>query len=283
MPPVCPASAGAARWLLCQGVERGSGPQWRQDHLSLCTPPTQSATIGPPSPRDPSVEDLVLSVDEHESYMETTINLRLSAELTSLRKLLVSGFFVPINRITAPNLIHLSFETLLSSSGTTPQSILSMLQGCSQLETVLVNILSGGSRTPRSHAPVTLPKLRSVELGHGETAARLPLHLRFPPTVAVGFRDITGPRPWSRESIQHVLATIDIETVTLAHIQQKADLGFREVDTYLIRFEGLESLPSSKWVTGTPSALMGHCFRILHDSETSKPCSLWIAIHAMTS
>ena len=116
----------------------------------------------------------------------------------SLRKLPISGFFVLISRITTPSLAHLFLENMIScSSCTTEQSILDVLRRCSQLETVLVNILSGQSHTLQSSrcTPVTLPKLRNIELGYGEFEVGPILLLRFPSTVAAGFRDIAEPRP----------------------------------------------------------------------------------------
>ena len=187
----------------------------------------------------PFTKNLVLFVDEGQIHChEENATLDLQGDFTSIRRLSVSGFFVPINQITAPNLIHLSLEMTFSALETGERSALDMLRGCSQLETVLINIFSGGGDTLQSCTPVTLPKLRSIELGFGETYSGLIVFLRFPPTVAVGFRGISLADSWPHESIQHALAPIDIESITLAHIRHKADLGHGTGDTCLIRFEG---------------------------------------------
>ena len=155
----------------------------------------------------------------------------------SLTKLLVSGFFVPIDQIAAPNLIHLSLETMVSgSSRITVQSILNMLQWCPQLETILIYIFLDLSPVQESYTPVTLPKLHSIELGYAEIWSGLVIPLHFPPEVAAGFWGICSiDGTWPYESIQHVLATINIKSVTLAHIQHGQ---YREGNIYLICFEG---------------------------------------------
>ena len=190
----------------------------------------------------PSVEDIVLFVDEDPKDSERVATVEIQAGSMSLRRLLVSGIFVPPSQITAPNLTHLSLEKMIySSSEITEQSIWNMLQRCSQLETILINIISSCSDPLQTYTPFALPKLRSIELGYGEVEAGLVLPLRFPPTVAVGFRGISAEREfWPCESTQHVLSTIDIESVTLAHIRHSKDLRYWDGDTYLIRFEGFE-------------------------------------------
>lgn len=186
----------------------------------------------------PSVEELVLFIDESEvSTWKQNINVNIQGEFMFTHKLSVSGFLLPIDRITAPNLIHLSLENTISGfSRITIQSVLKMLQGCSQLETVLINILSDGTGELQSYSPVNLPKLRSVELGRTEVWAGLVFPLRFHPGVAVGFRNIPATQvTWPRKSIRHVLGMVDIGSVTLAHIRHSEDVGY---DACLIRFEG---------------------------------------------
>lgn len=184
-----------------------------------------------------TVEELVLFAHEDKaSGIVWGITADIRGKFMSMRKLSISGFFVPIDKITAPNLIHLSLEdTNFNFSETTVQSVLKMLRGCLQLETVLINILSE-SQNLRSCRPVALPKLRSIELGFNEVCAGLVLPLHLPPGVAVGFRGIvTTGGTWAYEPIKHVLATIHIKSVTLAHIGHTKDIGH---DTFLIRFEG---------------------------------------------
>jgi len=191
-------------------------------------------------PVTPSVEDLVLFFDEHDDiWSKERVTIDLRDEFVSLRKLSVSGVFASLNQTTAPNLIHLSLERLSSASRVSAQTVLDVLRGCPQLETVLINILSGRQDEIRWDTPVALPKLRSIELGHGEVIDGLVVPLHFPPTVAVGFRGIfTSFKSWPYYSIHHVLSTIDIESVTLAHIQHEVGPGYKNRDTCLVRFEG---------------------------------------------
>ena len=77
-------------------------------------------------------------------------------------------------------------------------------------------------RTRKPHTPVTLPDLHSIELGCREILAGLMIPLRFPPAVAVAFRDISPlADPLIQEFIQHVLAVIDIQSVTLARVNHQ--------------------------------------------------------------
>jgi len=189
----------------------------------------------------PSVGGIVLFVDEdEEGSPEEEITLDIQGEFTSLRRLSISGFFVPIRWITAPNLIHLSLESTTSkSSKTTIKSVLDILRGCSQLETILINFLTSWDTPHGLHTPVTLPKLRCIELGYTEVWCGLVLPLRFPPGVAVGFRGVSAiGGAWPCESIWHVLAMINIGAITLAHIRRTKNIGYGERDTCLIQFGG---------------------------------------------
>ena len=178
-----------------------------------------------------SMEEFVLFTDEDYGPPER-ITVDIRGEFKSLRRLLVSGFTLPIDHIEAPNLIHLALETSYPGSEYTANSILDMLRGCPQLETVLLNCLVNPTRIQQSYPPITLPNLRSVELGYQEIWAGLVIPLRFPPAVAVAFRGMcVAADHMVRESIQHVLAAIDIQSVTLARI---VDGVYEE----LFRYEG---------------------------------------------
>ena len=189
----------------------------------------------------PSVEELVLFIygdggAAREGGEPTTVNIE--GEFTSMRRLFISGCFLPIDRVAAANLIHLSLESFHLST-ITAQSVLNMLRGCLRVETVLINTISGDSiRHPlQSYKPVTLPKLHSIELGHFEVCSGLIIPLHFPQGVAVGFRSMCyDEETWPCESIRHVLATINIESVAVSHIRQG---GCRD-NSYLLRFEGSE-------------------------------------------
>ena len=179
----------------------------------------------------PSVEQILLFTDEDDGPPEL-ITVDIRGEFRSLRRLLVSGFTLPIDHIEAPNLIHLVLEALKPSSEYTAHSVLDILQGCPQLETVLLNCLVNPTEIQPPYPPITLPNLRSIELGNGETQSGLILPLRFPPAVPVGFREMSILADSTvRESIQHILAGIDIQSVTLARLDD-GDCG------ELVRYEG---------------------------------------------
>ena len=190
----------------------------------------------------PSVEDLVLFAGEDPKPQEARESMALRTEFMSLRRLSVSGFRIPIDQITAPKLIHLSLKTMNPVSFKTVEPVLGMLRRCSQLETVLINILSCPPPAPHTYTPVALPKLRSLELGCGEVYASLVVFLRFPSTIAVGFRGLSIelfdlPCDWPHKSIHCVLGTIRTENITLAHIQNRVLENKKKGQTCLIRFE----------------------------------------------
>ncbi|KAF9778226.1 hypothetical protein BJ322DRAFT_1114471 [Thelephora terrestris] len=137
----------------------------------------------------PSLEEYILSASDDEEPEETE-TLNIEGELMSMRKLFVSGCLISIDRLTATNLIHLSLEFPSEISVVTGQSILDFLARCSLLETVLINIVSDDStqHALQSHNPITLPRLRSIDLGRSEVQSGLITYLRSQPGVAVGFR-----------------------------------------------------------------------------------------------
>jgi len=184
-------------------------------------------------PVTPSMEDLMLFVDEADDfYQEERVAIDLRGEFVSLRRLSASGVLASLNQTTAPNLIHLSLERTSSASSMRAQTLLDLLRGCPQLETVLINIFSASRGELRPYTPVALPKPRSIEPGHGEVPIGLVTSLCSPPTVAVGFRGILIVRQsWPYKSIKHVLTAVGIESVILAHIRHKPDLGYKGGDT----------------------------------------------------
>ena len=89
--------------------------------------------------------------------------------------------------------------------------------------------------------PVSLPNLRSIELGSYEVISELITNLQFPPTVAVGFRSLGGYSvcgdnvpPAVMNSSRHVLGGMDVQTVILAVAAPRSGEHFQA----LIRFEG---------------------------------------------
>ena len=161
-------------------------------------------------------------------------------DLPSLRELFVHKYSIPINRLAAPNLVHLALERAGYGRDVTVQYILDMLRGCPLLETLLIT--DSRVRAPtHDHPPVSLPRLRGIELGEDELRSGLATRLHFPQNVAVGLRvlfssDLYGDTPLaSKASIQHVLRRIDIRCITLAvEIQEpQGNVGL------LVRFEGL--------------------------------------------
>jgi len=135
----------------------------------------------------------------------------------SPRRLSVPGVFASLNQTTAPNLIHLSPERAYSALSIPAQTVLDVLRGYLQLETVLINVFSAWWDEVRSYTPVTLPMLRSIELDHGEVFLDLAVSLRFSPVVAMGFRGIFAAR---KSAIQiHTARTVgDRYRIHLSHI-----------------------------------------------------------------
>ena len=186
-----------------------------------------------------SVEELALFIDKGGPPERNTLSIRCS-RFRSLRRLLVSAFSVSIDNIGAPNLTHLALEVTAFTPGYTAHSVLEILLGCPQLETVPVNSLVNPTRIQQSYTPVTLPNLRSIELGYGEIRAGLIIPLRFPQVVAVAFRNVMLIVDLLiQESIRQVLAVIDIQSVTLARISDRPEDGrfFAIEQSHLVRYE----------------------------------------------
>lgn len=180
-----------------------------------------------------SVEELALYIYKDDYGHMVGGNLNIRGHFLSLRRLLVSGFLVPVDKITAPNLIHLSLETAhCTHERTTVQSVLKMLRGCPRLETVLIDSIIPSFPIQASYATVTLSKLHSIELGSPEAQSGLVTFISFPQGAAVGFRGVTDG-DWPYKSIQHVLPPIDIESITVAQIRRKGSKR-------LVRFEGIK-------------------------------------------
>ena len=145
-------------------------------------------------------------------------------DFPSLRELFVSRYLIPIGQLAAPNLIHLALEIGGEERENADRSILNMLRGLFLLETVLIVHTHAPAReTTLDHSPVSLPNLHSIELGVYEVRSGLLTYLRFPPSVAAGFRslessDVAGKNIPSviTASSQCVLGGIDIRTITLA-------------------------------------------------------------------
>jgi hypothetical protein len=184
----------------------------------------------------------------------------------TLRELFICQFPVPIGQFAAPNLIHLALENVANEREITIQSILGMLRGCPLLETILIiHAHAPPQGTSLDHSPVPLPNLRSIELGVYEVRSGLITFLRFPPTVAVGFRslkrsDVQGANilPEVVASSQHVLGGIDIHTVILAVAAPRIEDEYLQS---LVRFEGVDGsleLTFQFWFVGELSVLFWH-------------------------
>ena len=193
----------------------------------------------------PSVEQLYIHAENFRGWRaeERTIQ-EIWQDLPSVRELFVFQYYVPIEKLKAPNLVHLALEiTGNEPNSTTTQSILDMLRGCPLLETFLLDhhdpLLSDGG----GHPSVCLPRLRSIEVGVFEANLGLVPYLDFPRNVAVGLRRIGFSDLRSVISnpvvttTQHVLGKIDIHSITLAAPITR-DFGvFTDI---LVRFEGLQ-------------------------------------------
>ena len=160
--------------------------------------------------------------------------------LPSLRELLVYQNPTPIGRLGAPNIVHLAIERVVHQRAVTIQAVLDTLRGCPLLETLLFShsgVISEASSP--DHSSVSLPRLRSIELGEDEVHSGLITFLQLPQKIAVGFRMIQQKHlyndtpPTLISSIQHVLERIDIRSITLA-----APLTYLHTEL-LIHFEGL--------------------------------------------
>ena len=162
-------------------------------------------------------------------------------DLPSLRELFVCRYSIPIEKLTAPNLIHLALEHTGSNRNVTIQLVLDMLCGCPLLETLLIIHSSIWRGATHDHSAIRLPNLRSLELGPYEVHCGLTTYLQFPPNVAVGLREMTlpdihgGAPPGVVATIQHVLRRIDPRYTTLA-VPPRSKPG----SELLIRFDGLE-------------------------------------------
>ena len=182
--------------------------------------------------------------------------------LPSLRELFVCQFPVHIGKITSPNLVHLALEN--TGREVTTQLILDVLRGSPLLETVLIiHPRTPPREIPLNSSPVRLPSLRSIELGVHEVCSGLITYLRFPRTVAVGFRsletsDVIGNNvpPAAMASSQRVLGRIDIHTVILAVAASDSEGHLRS----LVRFEGVDcslEMTFQHWDTEAASTLFG--------------------------
>ena len=160
--------------------------------------------------------------------------------LPSLRELFAYRYPIQIYQLAAPNLVHLAMEQGGCSRDATIQSILNMLRGCPLLETLLIIHPSSYPDIINDHSPVSLPHLRSIELGAHEVNSGLITYLQYPPGVAVGLRtliksDLCGEiSPSVMATTQYVLGRIDIYSITLA-----VPPPFQEYSNLIARFEGL--------------------------------------------
>ena len=227
----------------------------------------------------PSVEELVLFIygdggAAREGGEPTTVNIE--GEFTSMRRLFISGCFLPIDRVAAANLIHLSLESFHLST-ITAQSVLNMLRGCLRVETVLINTISGDSiRHPlQSYKPVTLPKLHSIELGHFEVCSGLIIPLHFPQGVAVGFRSMCyDEETWPCESIRHTYWQLSTSNLSPSPIFGRVDAGITPTSCGSRDPRAPLKLPLLN-NPETASLSSASCyFHLLFDSKMSKPCTL---------
>ena len=185
----------------------------------------------------PSVERLLLYTGDHGGIPELRTVREIWQDFPLLRELLVVIHPVPIDRIAAPNLVHLALEHTGRQQNVTPRTILSMLRGCPLLETLLLNCT--GDKYPATiHgiSSVHLPHLRSIELGPYEVYSGLVARLNFSPDVAVGFQSIYPGELCGQvsdltlASVQQVLKRISIRSITFATSVVNGES--------LIRFEG---------------------------------------------
>jgi len=189
----------------------------------------------------PSVERLHIFSGSLRGWMipgEETAH-EIWSGLPFLRELFISLYTIPIGRLSAPNLAHLALEQTGYLQNVTTRSLLDVLRACPLLETLLIADSSFQGGPAHDSTPVSLPHLRSIELGMFEVRSELITHLRFPSNVAAGFRtlyltDVRGDIPPTVvAAMHHVLRKVDIGRITLA--VPPLNRGVLEL---FIRFEG---------------------------------------------
>jgi len=189
----------------------------------------------------PSMEQLHIRCQKRSGWRSSERTAHeVWQDLPSLRELFVCQYSIPIDQLTAPNLVHLALEEAGFRREVTVQSILDALRGCPRLETLFISHSNVTQDATRGHPPVSLPHLRSLELGADEVRSGLTTHLQLPKNIAAGFRmlpiiDICGDIPPTvLATIQHVLGGIGIICITFAAPPRPED----DPDL-LVRFEGL--------------------------------------------
>ena len=206
----------------------------------------------------PSVERLILYTDYFRSRRPEYHAMRdVWQDFPLLRKLFVAVHSISVDRLTAPNLLHLVLEGTGCQQNVTAQTILDMLRRFPLLETLLLNYEEEfrDYDNPVHGDSVRLPHLRRIEVGPWEVHSGLITHLDLPPDVVAGFqsmhpRDVKGRVPdVILDSMRHVLRRVKIRSITLAAYRSKE---------FLIRFEGLrgslEITVSGMFVTRTDLA-----------------------------
>ena len=192
----------------------------------------------------PTVEQLHLYTDHIylSGDQEETLRASWQGDFPSLRELFASDFYIPVDQLAAPNLVHLSLEHTEFRRDATVPKFLDMLHGCPLLETLLIGSSSAITPGPtRDRTSVRLLHLRCIEMGSFEVRSGLITYLDLPLGVSVGFRQMDLSDILRVDvpltvlaSIQHVLGGIGIRCVTLA-----APPDSNSPRHLLIRFEGL--------------------------------------------
>ena len=138
-------------------------------------------------------------------------------DLPSLRELFLCQYTIPIDRLVAPNPIHIGLEQ--GEHSATVKSTLGMLRGCPLLETLLIVHSNDYTDQTRDHSRLSSasPQRRA---GYVRGLFWVDNPPSVSPNVAVGFRmpfssyiygEIT---PSVMATIQHVLKRIDIRWIT---------------------------------------------------------------------
>ena len=184
-------------------------------------------------------------------------------DLPSLRELFVHRYPILINRLTAPNLTHLAPDKAGPGRDITVQLILDVLRGCPLLETLFIAQSDTPQGSTRDCSPVSLPHLRSIELGAREARSVLITRILFPPSVSVGFRirhesDVWNHSPLtSTATMEHVLGRADVRCITLA-VGSPGSLRGRG---FLVRLEWLCGSLEITYPLETDGSARGSFFR----------------------
>jgi len=236
--------------LTNRGHGRGHPAPRQQDHLVVCAPPPR------PNPTIRSTIHIFRTIRGalvHGSRGCSWMGGSNANSTWNLARLAISSRTF-CSQILYPDEPPRRLKPRTPSAGAgrygrnvTVQCILDILRGCPLLETLLITESRVLTNLTPDHPPVSIPRLRSIELGEDEVRSGLATH---PQNVAAGLR-VLFPSEVCGEilfrvgaTMQHVLRRIYICYITLAKSRDP-----QGTLVLLVRFEGLYG--SLEITTGT--------------------------------